>query len=650
MAAQWGVFLCNCLQTLSIDPQRLDLPTSCVYLASDPDTDLQGFAELASHERCDRILIGCCADPGHFDDTFSAGEMKALNLHFVNLKESCFLPHPDIDEAYAKASRLIRAAVQSADAQVEPTSNPLHAGGRVLIETNSVLGQQLAWQLKDVARPVLVIPEEAPGIESTPSWRVYQGRVLEVKGRLGDFQVTITDDATSKRQELQVDQVVIITQNGAFPTKARTGCHLLRDPDAGELEQTVGRIRDLIGDFFKTVHITYRPDICAGGTADQEACGVCIPACPYDVIRRDAENHLRMAVDHMACEGCGACVSACPTSALRFTEPSPEELYTRLAALLAPLPNPPREAHNIILFHCGEQGRRVLQEAGRRSLPYPATVLPVEVPCLRYVSEANLLAAFRLGAAGVGLLGCETCQHGERQQLFEKLDFCQVTLDAFGFGADRLQLMTADDNTQEQAIARLKNFAETVDPAPVQSHGHQLRQTGNREVIAEAIAAFIEQVGEEPGQRQLSASHPFAFAEVQEAGCTLCRSCVNVCPAHAFKLEESTSSLQFKHLACVACGLCETVCPENVITLRHEIYFDRAALDYQTVVQDDMVACAHCGKPYINRKALEAVESRVLSIASLIETFSGQRRNLLRMCPDCRAVSAMLEVEKGWEP
>jgi len=130
----------------------------------------------------------------------------------------------------------------------------------------------------------------------------------------------------------------------------------------------------------------------------------------------------------------------------------------------------------------------------------------------------------------------------------------------------------------------------------------------------------------------------------------MCRSCVNVCPVHAFKLEESSQSLQFKHLACVACGLCEQVCPENVITLRQEIYFERDALDYKTVVQDSMVSCAKCGKPYINRKALETIEARVFSFDSLLDTFTGNRRNLLRMCPDCRAVIAMLEVDKGWKP
>jgi len=70
----------------------------------------------------------------------------------------------------------------------------------------------------------------------------------------------------------------------------------------------------------------------------------------------------------------------------------------------------------------------------------------------------------------------------------------------------------------------------------------------------------------------------------------------------------------------------------------------------RTVVQDHMVSCTNCGKPYINRRALETVEARLLSLDSLLDTFTGGRRNLLRMCPDCRAAVAMLEVEKGWKP
>ena len=66
--------------------------------------------------------------------------------------------------------------------------------------------------------------------------------------------------------------------------------------------------------------------------------------------------------------------------------------------------------------------------------------------------------------------------------------------------------------------------------------------------------------------------------------------------------------------------------------------------------EDEMIACTQCQKPYINRKALETIEAKLFGIESLQNTFSGNRQNILRMCPDCRAVTAMLEVDQGWEP
>jgi hypothetical protein len=87
-----------------------------------------------------------------------------------------------------------------------------------------------------------------------------------------------------------------------------------------------------------------------------------------------------------------------------------------------------------------------------------------------------------------------------------------------------------------------------------------------------------------------------------------------------------------------------------VIKLRPELYLESDGLDYMVVVEDEMITCAHCEKPYINRRALETIEAKVLGLESLLDTFTGKRKNLLRMCPDCRAVAAMWEVDKGWEP
>ena len=483
--------------------------------------------------------------------------------HFVDLKESCFAVHADPQEAHDKASRLLRAALQAAEVQAEPRYLPLRSDGRVLIVADEPMAGDIARRLGSAIRPILVQSPHAAAVEPLPSWRVYRGELLEVSGRLGDFRAVI-GLAGGEQQELVVDQVVTFASDpSAGPT--RTGYHVLNSADVADLDQLAARIDDLTGDFLKTLHVAYDADICAGGAAGQQACGACIPACPYEAIRRDPTNPLRIEVDHLACEGCGACSSACPTSALRFTEPSPQALYAQLAALLAPDSG---DADQVVLFHCSEQGKSFIEEAGRQSLPYPAKVLGVRVPCLRHVSAAAILGALRLGAAGVGLLGCATCPHGERALLERTLAFCRLTLETFDMGPERLRLLVTADGEEAETVADLTRFAESLPPALIHWDGKPWRVTSDRQALTEIVGTFIEQRRREPGRQPIDAALPFATAEVEAEGCTLCRSCVNVCPTHAFRLDEPTFSLQFNHFACVACGLCETLCPENVISLQ----------------------------------------------------------------------------------
>lgn len=646
MTANWGIFLCNCRHALALDPQRFDLPTPHVQFATHPDSDLQDFADLVSRERCTHAMVACCDSPARFEDALRPAIGPSPKIQFVDLNESCFAVHTDPQEAHGKAGRLLRGALQAAEVQADPRYLPLRSDGRVLIAADGPLAENFARRLGSAIRPILVLSPHAPAVEPLPSWRVYRGELLDVSGRLGDFRAVIGLTG-GEQQALVVDQVVVLDSDPPAQP-ARTGYHALDSPDSADLDQLAARIDDLTGDFLKTVHVAYDADICAGGAAGRQACGACIPACPYEAIRRDPINPLRVEVDHPACEGCGACSSACPTSALRFTEPSPQALFAQLAGLLAPANG---AADQVVVFHCSEQGKRLIEEAGRQSLPYPAKVLGVQVPCLRHVSAAAVLGALRLGAAGVGLLGCAACPHGERALLERTLAFCHLTLEAFELGPERLQLFATADSGEVETIADLTRFAESLTPAPIRWDGLKpWRVASDRQALTEIVGAFIEQRRREPGRQPVDAALPFAVAEVEAEGCTLCRSCVNVCPTHAFRLDEPTSSLQFNHFACVACGLCETLCPENVISLQHEVVFSRQALDYRTVVRDEMVGCLKCGKPFVNQKSLDAILAKVLQLGPLMDAFSGERRNLLRMCPDCRAVAAMQEVEQGWEP
>ena len=658
LAKRWGVFLCDCRSTLNMDLQKIGNPASLVVVATNPEKDIEDFASKADQLELEHVVVGCCAKPLIFEEA-----LQGKTLHFLDLKGKCFAPHSNIEQAHTKASKMIEAEIRVSNIKAKnPVPvNPLQVGNRVVIFTEFSEGLKLASMLDelmdgDSAAVTLCISSDIEGLEDGSPLLEQRTSLIAVEGRLGNLKITLEPDqilngGSQKRFDLKADQLIVLTKTHPPGIKRRTGVHLLSSTESEILEETVRQVRDLVGHFHKPVHLTYDQDICAGGDKGIETCGHCISYCPYDAISRQTENRLRIQVDHLTCEGCGACVSACPTSALQFTEPSPQEIYARMAALLESSKEKQGNVEPpVIVFHCEEMGRKVLETAGLVPLPYSPGVLPVEVPCLRYVSESNMLAAMSLGAAGVGLLGCEDCPNGERELLYQKYDFTQLILQNFDLDQDRVRIITAEAGQEADAVEAINQFVSQLSESPMVPNWTTPSQTLNRPILSDVLGGFIDQTGNEPGRISLSSELPFAFANINESGCTLCRSCANVCPTNAFRFEEESNSLHFKHINCVGCGLCEEVCPENVITIKRELVLEKQSLDYTLVAEDEMINCLKCKKPYINRRALEAVESKLFEIESLKNTFSGNRKNILRMCPDCRTVAAMMEVDRGWEP
>lgn len=641
---KWGIYLCRCSVPETFDEHLLDGLGAVVAGGTGAD-GYAGFAAALRAAFGEAVVLACtCTDPGELAAACEAAGL-APAIHPVALRTAPEFA-TDPGAAADKTRRLIAGTLRGLERRPDASENLLAVGGRVVLFTDGPEGLGLAGRLQGQGS-LRVFLEGDPAAFGSARGGVNWGAPESVSGRLGELTVRVlpVDGSDfSGPQELQADQVVVVGAR-AEAIRHRTGVHRIPRPTPEALEQVVGAVAELTGTFGKPEHLSYDAGICAGGAADQEACGLCIPACPYDAVRRDPGNKLRIQVDHLACEGCGACTSACPTSALRFAEPAPNELYARLAELLAPQEGAEAGTPRAVVFHCEQQGRQALDWIDAQREAGLAALLPVEVPCLRYVSDAAMLAAVRLGAAGVGLLGCETCPNGERELLLGKLELAQSVLDAFGLGAERVRLLTAREDARPDALQALRTFAGQLAPAPLPADGKGLRASGNREVLGEVLGAFIQRTGKSVGGLKLAPGQPFGLATVRDEGCTLCRSCVTVCPTHAFAFDMDAQKLSFKHIACIHCGLCETVCPERVIALRRELYAEPDGLRYVTVAEDEMVRCGRCDKPFINRRALETVQQRLRATDML-----GSRLDLLNLCPDCRGAAAMLDVREGWQP
>jgi ferredoxin len=646
---KWGIYLCRCSLPEGFEATGIELTGATLHVADGPAA-LADFAPRLRAAFAEEVLFACvCTAPEQLGDACEAVGI-APEIHLFDLRTTALAVH-DAQEAAEKSRRLVTGAVYGLDARPPVAENLLAVSGRVALFADRAEGLELARRLQGGTQLAVFLEGDATEL-GTSGRAVNWGRPAAITGRLGALEITVAPVAGSdfsREQRVVADQAIVIGARAAG-VRARTGVHCIPAPTAEHLDRVAAQVAEFTGTFSKPEHLRYDAAVCAGGSADLQVCGRCIPACPYDAVHRDADNPLRVRVEHLACEGCGACASACPTSALRFTGPAPEELYARMAAMLAPSSAGSAGPAPAIVFHCEQQGQALLQWAAAQGARYPARLLPVQVPCLRYVSDAAMLGAIRLGAAGVGLLGCEACPNGERTLLLQKLELAQQVLDAFGLGSGRVRLLTVDEGTRPDGLQALHTFSASLgDAAPLPPKGRRYHATGNREVLADAIEAFISATGKEVGGLRLSPEQPFALAAVNDSGCTLCRACATVCPTHAFAFDVDAQTLSFKHIACVNCGLCEQVCPENVITLRRELYLERAGLDYVEVARDELVRCARCDKPYINRRALEIIQARLRGAEAVLD-FSGQRERLLGMCPDCRAIAALAEMEQGWTP
>ena len=653
----WGAFLCDCRSTLNVNQEKIGGSLPLLKVATNPEEEVHIFAKEAEKQDIEHVLVACCAEPALFEK-----ELPGKSLHFLDLKGKCFAPHSDTDQSHLKALKLIQAEIRASSIKTHNKIpiNPLRVGSKIVIYSEFAEAMKMGAKLEELVAEgqgglTYCFSPETEGLRNSPltDQRV---SLVGVDGRLGNLRITLEPEPLSngqsqKRYEIKADQLLVLTKIPPEGINQRTGVHLVSSIDEEILEETAVKIRDLVGYFHKPEHVIYNQDICAGGDKGIETCGRCIKFCPYESISRQTDNPFRIKVDHLSCEGCGACVSACPTSSLQYTEPTPQEIYTRISDMLS-FSKDKNDAYDppVILFHCEEMGSSVLRTAGKVPYSYSPAVLPIEVPCLRYVSESNMLAALSLGAGGVGLLGCENCPNGERELLYQKYEFTQLILKHFDLGQERVQLMTAQEGMEEEAINSLNKFVSKLSESSLIAQWTIPSKTGNREILTDVIRDLIEQTSYEPGSVEIKQELPFAYVEVNESGCTLCRSCANVCPSNAFKFEEENNSLHFKHINCVGCGLCENLCPEKVISLKKELHLEKISLDYRKVAEDEMVACTQCKKPYINRRALEKIEEKILEVESLQSTFSGDRKNILRMCPDCRTLIAMQEVDKGWRP
>lgn len=465
---------------------------------------------------------------------------------------------------------------------------------------------------------------------------VLREKVIQISGHLGQFAVVVTapppQGGVNLLQKLQserthFDLVLDLTEPPFLQEELLPFGYYAPRGDAAALEKALSELPDMMGEFEKPRFFNYNPDICAHGANGVSGCTRCIDACPAGAI---ISIHEEVAVDPYRCQGAGICATVCPTGAMTYAYPSVADHLAKLSELLKTY-RASGGATPIILYHDAESG----QERTKALAPQlPEHVIPIEIAELGSVGSDIWLAALAYGAAGVALLPTPTTPKRVLAETSAQIEYTQPILEGMGYPGKMIALLEGDDRT---ALATLNHPAPALASPAAFAVFNEKRTT-----LRLAIEHLHAHAPAPRAEVSLPEGAPFGQILVNQDACTLCMSCVGVCPVSALADGGDLPQLQFIESNCVQCGLCATACPEDAIRLSARYLYDpEARRATRTLYEEPPFHCVICGKPFATQKMMDRMAEKLKGHWMFQDAPALQR---VKMCADCR-VREMFKAE-----
>ncbi|MEO3476949.1 4Fe-4S binding protein [Phaeobacter sp. CAU 1743] len=621
------LILCDCSGSQEIDSERLSDVTglSCSKMHSALCTS-QTDSVAAAIGAGDAVI--CCTQEQRLFEEI-AGEIGAPSPAFLDLRDRAGWT-ADEGDLLPKMSALVAEA--ALDTSAAKTVDVVSEGLCLIVGSGDV-ALAAAKRLQDsLAVTVLLTGDDEPPMSR--GFDVVRGQLRQASGALGQFQVTIDAlqqlDTTGRswswtppRDGGRSECDIILDLTGGtplFPAHEKREGYLRADPKGVQaVADAVLEASQLVGTFEKPLYVRSEPLLCAHSRASQTGCTNCLDVCPTGAISPNGDH---VSIDPMICAGCGACASLCPSGSITYDAPPTDTLMRRIQVLAKAYLDAGGSAPRLLVVN--EHGAEMIRLAARFGRGLPADVLPLELEAMNTFGHAEILAALAAGFAHVSLLMSPKVDRAVQER--------ELTL-AQAIAGDKATLLDLSD---PDALSDVLFGAEV--PAPI---NEPLRPMGTRRQITRQAARAL---APEADMLPLPDDAPYGAVLVDTDSCTLCLSCVSLCPSGALGDNPDLPQLRFQEDACLQCGLCANVCPEQAISYEPRLNLQPEALSQVVVHEEEPFACVECGTLFGVKSTIERITEKLAGKHAMFATSDAAR--MIQMCDDCR-VNAQFHQENN---
>ncbi|MGP6085749.1 4Fe-4S binding protein [Antarctobacter jejuensis] len=617
---------CDCLGTQTLDTEGLsrttglDVKRPCTALCT-----RQIDRAAAALQEGDAVF--CCTQEARVFDAL-AEELGVPAPPVLDLRDRAGWT-ADQAPTLPKMSALVAEALLPA--APEKTLDVISEGLCLILGAPEV-ALPAAEHLSDYLAVTVLLPEGSE-VPDTRAFDVITGRLRQARGALGQFEVVIDRLAqvdpggrggmglTEPRDGGVSDCDVLLDLRGEpplFPAHEKREGYLRADPGhAPSVAASLLAASHLVGTFEKPLYVRTEALLCAHSRAEQTGCSRCLDLCPTGAITPNGDH---VTVDPMICAGCGACSAVCPSGAISYDAPPVDQTFRRVQTLAKAYLDAGGISPRLMVHDA--HGGEMIRMAARHGRGLPADVIPLDLPVVGGFGHAEIVAALAAGFASVTLL---PGPGADRVALSAQIDLAQ----AIG-GRDRVQLLdTPDPDAMSDAL-----YGETA-PAPV---AEPVRPLGTRRQITRQAARALHGETTLP----LPDGAPYGAVVVDTDACTLCLSCVSLCPSGALGDNPDKPQLRFQEDACLQCGICATICPEDAISLQPQLDLSDSALRQEVLNEEEPFACVECGTLFGSKSAIDRITEK-LSGHAMFQ--SPEKLRMLQMCDNCRVSAQALSQD-----